>query len=327
MFKGNRSVEENILLCLSAVALVFVMPFVVLRIVQGYHLLALLNALLTSGIAVLFVYVYKTRKVKTPGILTSLAFLFGSVITIHINGIGQIYWAFPAFVGTFYMMNPRGALVLCVIALGLIIPVLISAVDTTTSIKVTISLFMNIVFAFVFAQMTRNQREELTVLSTIDPLTGVFNRRMMNDRLASVYGIFQRSNLSTTLLIIDIDHFKMVNDTHGHYVGDEILIKLTKILSDNIRASDSLFRYGGEEFVIIAENTDIQAGLVLAEKLREVIESSIMHAQLEITVSIGSAQLGSGESKQQWVGRADQALLQAKRDGRNRTCMADASTD
>jgi diguanylate cyclase (GGDEF)-like protein len=325
MFKGNRRVEENLLLFLSALAVVAVLPFVILRILQGDHLLALWNAVLASGMAVLFVYVYTTRKVKIPGVLTSLAFLLGSVITVHIKGVGQIYWAFPAFVGTFYMMNPRGALVLCIIALSLIIPILISAVDAITSIIATISLVINIAFAFIFAQMTKAQREKLTILSTTDPLTGVFNRRVMNDRMASIYHIFQRSNLPTTLLISDIDHFKTVNDTHGHYVGDEILIKLTKILSDNIRVSDSLFRYGGEEFVIIAENTDIQAGAVLAEKLRKVIESSIMHEELVITVSIGVAQLEVGESKQQWVSRADQSLLQAKREGRNRTCMAQTS--
>jgi diguanylate cyclase (GGDEF)-like protein len=148
----------------------------------------------------------------------------------------------------------------------------------------------------------------------------------MNDRLASIYGIFQRSSLASSLLIIDIDQFKAVNDTHGHYVGDQILIKLTKALSDNIRVSDSLYRYGGEEFVIIAENTNLEAGTVLAEKLRKVIESSIMHEDLEVTVSIGVAQLERGETKQQWIGRADQSLLKAKRDGRNRTCSSEAST-
>jgi diguanylate cyclase (GGDEF)-like protein len=326
MVKISRSVEENILLYLSALVVVCILPFVFIRIGSGDFLLALWNAVLTSTMAILFVYVYKTRKVKLAGIFLSMAFLTGSVITTHLKGVGQIYWAFPAFVATFYMMNPRGALLMCVFALALIIPVLIPGLDSTTMVIACVSLLLNIVFAFVFALMTSNQREKLTVLSTTDPLTGAFNRRVMNDRLASVYGIFQRSSLASTLLIIDIDHFKSVNDTHGHYVGDQILIKLTKALTDNIRISDTLYRYGGEEFVIIAENTDLQAGTVLAEKLRKVIENSMMHEDLEVTVSIGVAQLESGETKQQWIGRADQSLLQAKRDGRNQTCMSETST-
>ena len=326
MVKMNRSVEENILLYLSALVVVCILPFVFIRIDGGDYLLALWNGVLTSTMAFLFVYVYRTRKVKLAGVFLSMAFLTGSVITTHLKGVGQIYWAFPAFVATFYMMNPRGALLMCVIALVLIIPVLIPVLDSTTTIIACVSLLLNIVFAFVFALMTSNQREKLTVLSTTDPLTGVYNRRVMNDRLASVYGIFQRSSLASTLLIIDIDHFKSVNDTHGHYVGDQILIKLTKALSDNIRMSDTLYRYGGEEFVIIAENTDLPAGTVLAEKLRKVIENSMMHQDIEVTVSIGVAQLESGETKQQWVSRADQCLLQAKCDGRNQTCMSETST-
>lgn len=325
MVKISRSVEENILLYLSALVVVCILPFVFIRIASGDYLLALWNGVLTSTMAILFVYVYKTRKVKLAGIFLSTAFLTGSVITTHLKGVGQIYWAFPAFVATFYMMNPRGALLMCFFALALIIPVLIPGLDSTTMVIASVSLLLNIVFAFVFALMTSNQREKLTVLSTTDPLTGVFNRRVMNDRLASVYGIFQRSSLASSLLIIDIDHFKTVNDTHGHYVGDQILIKLTKALSDNIRVSDTLYRYGGEEFVIVAENTTLEAGTVLAEKLRKVIESSMMHEDLEMTVSIGVAQLERGETKQQWIGRADQSLLQAKRDGRNRTCISDAS--
>jgi diguanylate cyclase (GGDEF)-like protein len=326
MVKMNRSVEENILLYLSALVVVCILPFVFIRIDGGDYLLALWNGVLTSTMAFLFVYVYRTRKVKIAGVFLSMAFLTGSVITTHLKGVGQIYWAFPAFVATFYMMNPRGALLMCVIALVLIIPVLIPVLDSITTIIACVSLLLNIVFAFVFALMTSNQRKKLTVLSTTDPLTGAFNRRVMNDRLASIYGIFQRSSLASTLLIIDIDHFKSVNDTHGHYVGDQILIKLTKALSDNIRMSDTLYRYGGEEFVIIAENTDLPAGTVLAEKLRKLIENSMMHQDIEVTVSIGVAQLESGETKQQWVSRADQFLLQAKRDGRNQTCMSETST-
>jgi diguanylate cyclase (GGDEF)-like protein len=326
MIKNSRSVEENILLYLSALVVVCILPFVFIRLLSGDLLLGLWNMVLTSTMAFLFVYVYRTRQVKIAGIFLSMAFLTGSVITTHLKGVGQIYWAFPSFVATFYMMNPRGALAMCIFALVLIIPVLIPALDSTTIAIACVSLLINIIFAFVFALMTSNQREKLTVLSTIDPLTGVFNRRVMSDRLASVYGIFQRSSLVSSLLIIDIDQFKSVNDTHGHYVGDKILIKLTKALTDNLRISDSLYRYGGEEFVIIAENTDLQASKVLAEKLRKVIESSIMHKGLEVTISIGVAQIGSGESMQQWISRADQSLLKAKRDGRNQICISEAST-
>ena len=326
MVKNSRSVEEHILLFLSALVVVCILPFIFIRIASGDLLLGLWNSVLTSTMAFLFIYVYRTRQVKVAGIFLSMAFLTGSVITTHLKGIGQIYWAFPAFVATFYMMNPRGALAMCIFALALIIPVFFPELDSTTMIIACVSLLLNIVFAFVFALMTSNQREKLTVLSTTDPLTGAFNRREMNDRLASVYGIFQRSSLVSSMLIIDIDHFKSVNDTHGHYVGDQILIKLTKALADNLRVSDSLYRYGGEEFVIIAENTDLQVSKGLAEKLRKVIESSMMYKDLEVTVSIGVAQIGFGETKQQWISRADQSLLQAKRGGRNQTCTSETST-
>ena len=125
-----------------------------------------------------------------------------------------------------------------------------------------------------------------------------------------------------SFVLLDIDHFKEVNDTYGHNVGDEVLVNLTKLIQGKIRNSDSLVRWGGEEFVILCGETPIQNAQFLAEKLRVAIENTQLISQQRITCSFGISEMIAGEDPKRLFERADKALYASKEGGRNRVTSA-----
>jgi len=162
---------------------------------------------------------------------------------------------------------------------------------------------------------------ELRILATTDPLTGVYNRRRFLE-LGEYECVREvRNRRGMTLLALDIDHFKRVNDTHGHGVGDETLVRFVQACSACLRAMDTLGRSGGEEFSVLLPETVLADARDVAERMRGAVERCVMNAGLDtfqVTVSIGVAQLREGESFEALMARADLLLYQAKDAGRNR---------
>jgi diguanylate cyclase (GGDEF)-like protein len=157
-----------------------------------------------------------------------------------------------------------------------------------------------------------------------DPLTGIGNRMAMEKMLQREAGMAIRSKLPLSILMIDIDHFKRINDTHGHGVGDEVLIAVAAELSSQLRNVDMLFRYGGEEFLVVLSNTSADCATRIGERLRQSIADlrPCHPLELELSISAGCAALLPNESSGSLLQRADRALYFAKRSGRNRLCMA-----
>jgi diguanylate cyclase (GGDEF)-like protein len=159
-----------------------------------------------------------------------------------------------------------------------------------------------------------------------DPLSGIYNRRYMDRRLEEEFAKVQRYQTPVSILLIDIDHFKQINDTFGHPAGDHVLGYLGKLTLNAIRVSDIAARYGGDEFLIIAPNTPLSMAGVLAERLRQQIESHELvltsepgkRQEIRVTVSIGAAVSNPNSSIQKLIQDADEALYCAKLDGRNR---------
>jgi diguanylate cyclase (GGDEF)-like protein len=159
-----------------------------------------------------------------------------------------------------------------------------------------------------------------------DGLTRVFNKRYFLDRLDSEYSYARRHGSSLALLMFDLDHFKKINDTHGHIAGDRVLVDLAKRVTGVIRNEDVFARYGGEEFVILSRNTDLDTVHPLAERVREsVADHEFIHEgeRLAVTVSVGVAALPHDEVScaDDLVSVADRALYAAKRAGRNRVVL------
>jgi len=175
--------------------------------------------------------------------------------------------------------------------------------------------------AILKAQKLAEESQKYRELSLVDELTGVLNRRGMQQEI----DIELRSNPSNTaVILLDLDHFKRINDSHGHAVGDEVLRTLGLLLNAYIRQQDSVARWGGEEFMLLCPQTQSAGALALAEKIRSAIAKYRFNCGggLQITISLGLAQARDKESFQQLCHRADEALYKAKANGRNCVVLA-----
>lgn len=157
-----------------------------------------------------------------------------------------------------------------------------------------------------------------------DALTGVFNRRYLERRLTEEVASARRYGLPFSILLLDVDHFKEINDEHGHQAGDHVLITLGEVVADELRESDILARYGGEEFLVIAPQTALLGAADIAERVRKRIESHDFKLPgkpggIRVTASIGVASLGEGvDNREKLIHAADENLYRAKQAGRNR---------
>jgi diguanylate cyclase (GGDEF)-like protein len=165
--------------------------------------------------------------------------------------------------------------------------------------------------------------ENLMTSALRDPLTKLFNKRYFLDRLDSELKFARRHTASLSLLLLDLDHFKKVNDTHGHLAGDAVLVNLAGVLSRAVRNEDVVARFGGEEMAVILRAIPLEPAIQLADRLRRLIESTVTtHGELELraTASIGAAEYPSSkvETIEGLIECADKALYRAKDAGRNR---------
>ena len=172
-------------------------------------------------------------------------------------------------------------------------------------------------------EQLKEKNEKLLKSAITDELTGVYNRKFFEKRVVEEMEIADRANEKISLIIFDLDRFKLVNDNFGHQFGDEVLKRTTQIAGDLIRKTDFLNRVGGEEFAIILPNTNKAQAVFVAEKVRKALEDNKHFKVGQVTGSFGVAERMKAESLRSWYKRADNALYQAKNTGRNRVVDSD----
>jgi diguanylate cyclase (GGDEF)-like protein len=177
------------------------------------------------------------------------------------------------------------------------------------------------------AQAVSERAELLTEWATIDPLTDLFNRRYFRQRLEEEFHRARRYNLPLSLLLLDIDDFKSVNDRFGHPAGDAVLRSIADLLRRSVRAFDVCCRYGGEEFVLVLPGSDADDALSTARRVRQAVEAQRLPVRADeppvgVTLSIGSITLRAGDAVDDLIAAADEALYEAKRCGKNQIRVA-----
>jgi len=169
--------------------------------------------------------------------------------------------------------------------------------------------------------------EELKLLASTDSMTKLYNRRYFSNMSEFIFSLMKREKQNLSVIMLDIDKFKNINDTYGHKIGDDVIISLANKLIEHQRQSDIICRYGGEEFVILLPKTSLDETNILAQKIRKEIESIILNISinkdLKFTVSVGVSQvdLENESNVEVALKRADDALYEAKESGRNKVCM------
>lgn len=274
------------------------------------------NGLVVAGIILQFLALRPVRRLIAllpPGRLRFSWYVLTALIIIFIAGYG-IYVL--AFWGSHEKISDL--VVPAVFFLGACFVLLVNILSLETSRNIR--------------RLTVFEQESIT-----DPLTGIYNRRYLERRLADEIARANRYGMPLSVLLIDIDHFKRVNDIYGHQVGDVVLEGMAQLIATTLRTTDIVTRYGGEEIMVIAPSTPVKTAANLAERLRKVVENASFEVPVElnrdisalgVTVSIGVACYGQeAKDMNELIQKADKAMYRAKKEGRNRVvvgCVTDA---
>lgn len=167
-----------------------------------------------------------------------------------------------------------------------------------------------------YIEELKKNNTELKRLASIDLLTGAYSRRKFEDDID--YYLNKNTGMRFSLILIDIDNFKSVNDRYGHIKGDKVLQKVSQLIFDNIRMTDRLFRWGGEEFIIILPETKLESAKTAAEKIRNIIQNGNFSIEKQITVSLGVGEIYDNENLEEIIIRIDRLLYIAKKQGGNK---------
>jgi diguanylate cyclase (GGDEF)-like protein len=247
--------------------------------------------------------------------------VFGILLILLAVTQGQnyaIYWLYPLLAGLPVLLRSRRSLVVGLLSGALALPLLFTHFDPSSAFVISFSMIITwLVSAWLVFSVTEQSRR-LKDMAVTDPLTGAYNRRYLEEQASQAMESWQRYRQSSTMLLIDVDFFKRINDKYGHAVGDTAIKRLVEVISGRIRAVDTLCRFGGEEFVVLLQGTGIHGATRVADELRSIVEQTKILPEGNVTISIGVCEVIAADNVDQWFKLADAALYLAKRNGRNR---------
>ena len=307
---------------LSGLSAILILPFAAGHLLGGRWTLALVNL---SLVAVLLVDAWALRQGRRPPVpfwVLGCMLIVGVNASVLLQGVSGILWAYPTLFVCYFLLSRGVATILTLILLVALTLTSGAALGTPLALRVFASVAFVLVMVNVVLNVIGELQQTLVTQAITDPLTGAYNRRHLQTHLLQLVVPADAARPMDALLAIDIDHFKQVNDRHGHDVGDDVLCKLVAAVSARKRRSDMLFRTGGEEFVLLLPRVTREAALLIAEALRLRLAHADLLPNELVTVSIGVSALHAGQSPQAWCKSADDALYEAKRAGRNRVVMA-----
>ncbi|MEL6302000.1 MAG: GGDEF domain-containing protein [Pseudomonadota bacterium] len=322
MASEGRSTDELILMLLTGAGTIAVLPFAIMRFMQGSWPLFFLDTALVTGLSALTTYVYLTGRIALARYAVATLCVAAILGTVYVAGTQQLTWTFPAVLIIFYLLPPVHALGISLLTFSALLPQFVTTLEPAQLMTTLFTIALTVAFSFAFSSQKEAQRITLQNVATKDPLTGAENRRGLGKRLKGLIARNQRTPVKVSLILLDLDNFKRINDEYGHAAGDDVLIGVVNVLRQRVRTSDSIYRIGGEEFLIIADSACEGTAHAMAEDLRVLIEATRLVKDYPVTVSIGIAQLVAGEDYDSWIKRADDALYEAKRKGRNRVVHA-----
>jgi len=322
--EGPLSLRKNTFLKIFAVLLnVYLVPLTIYWFSHDIPLLA--SSLILCLVCYNTLFYHATRNKPSPISYPFLVFTLGLTLVLAVYYVGPlpILWTYPILVAVFFLIPLRLANICNILMVLPIALMLYLNHELTMALRYIGSVVATMILGNAIVTTINSLQQQLLTQSITDPLTGTFNRRHMDLMLTQQTQQNDRNQMTSSILILDIDFFKQINDQHGHAVGDAVLQQLVNKLFSNLRQSDTIFRLGGEEFLILLHHTNSTQATIIAENLRKLLSKiNINQTEQCITVSVGVAELTAGMSTKEWLKVADSCLYSAKRQGRNKVIAA-----
>jgi len=312
------SYRIRIVIPVGITALVLLTIFAANNLLQGRFEVGLV---ILSAQAVLLADVLALRRGKPPPVpfsVVGLLLVAGVFVAVVWQGIIGALWGYPVVLICYFVLPRRLALLF---SLGILVTLTLFVahwVDRELSARVFATMLLSIMMINIVLNVMGELQEALMRQALTDPLTGAFNRRRMEQTLEQMVEQGRRHAPNNVMLMIDIDHFKAINDRLGHEAGDRVLLQMVAVIDGRKRKVDLLFRIGGEEFMILLLETNVTDAVALADDLRLRVEQAPLLQDQKVTVSVGICAQRAGQSAEDWIKCADTALYRAKRNGRNR---------
>nr|WP_284047978.1 GGDEF domain-containing protein [Marinobacter sp. ATCH36] len=303
-------------------AFVAVAPLVMVQWRQDNILLALLLVLFCLNAVAVIAFLRFRGSYFLNGRLFPILAVLCAAYSTTINGHAGLYWAYPAAAALFFLLPLREAIASNITFVVSMAVVSFTQFPEADFWRITFSLGITCVFVMIFAWLVGRLQTELTRLATTDPLTGCLNRSQLADLLNGQIQMRERYERVSSLVLLDLDYFKTINDRWGHLAGDRVLQELSSRLRKRLRENDRLFRIGGEEFMLVLPETRQKDADKLAKELLTSISARPFIEGIQITASASVAEVNKGETWSVWLNRADQALYEAKARGRNQVANA-----
>ncbi|MES9947227.1 MAG: GGDEF domain-containing protein [Candidatus Thiodiazotropha sp.] len=302
---------------LDAFLSIVLLPFILINLKSGelvfsFLLFLLFVQTLVNTISYIYkkIYIFPTLSTFSVGIILL-------IVGIANIGIHVTYWAYPLLI-IYHFYTPR-------VIVKYSIPIIITGLALVTymyhgqtlALRFLATLFLMYFFTSIMIKVIVEQQSKLNALAVRDPLTGAFNRNYMESSFRTAIDRAHRGNGTASLVYLDIDHFKSINDDYGHHAGDRVLIEMVSMVKNRIRKVDEIYRSGGEEFIILLADTGLKGALSFARNLREQIENHRFYSEIKVTVSMGVVEYEKSQDMEQWIKLADMQLYNAKNHGRN----------
>lgn len=313
--------QLTIITLFGACAALGILPFAVYRFLAGELVVGIVDTAMVLSTLAAVAYAWRSGDTRRTGIFLAGFNTAGALAVAAILGDAGRHWMYVVLLANFFLVGRGLAAIFTAVALALLA---LYGKDFKTALEmvsflVTASLVS--LFAFIFAARSESQRLQLESLATRDFLTGIDNRQAMERELRIAVETHKRSRTAFGLVMLDLDHFKRVNDQYGHEAGDRVLIAFAQLIQTSTRKVDRLFRFGGEEFVLLLPGTDVADLQWITAKLLGKIAAELRGPAGPVTGSLGAAALRPDEDWPSWLARADAALYRAKDDGRNRAVV------
>ncbi|NYZ63977.1 GGDEF domain-containing protein [Luteimonas deserti] len=295
--------------------------FMVWRLTRGDWMAAGFDGLVMLGILAVVGLAWREGRTELAGTLMVVCNSLFCAAAWSVVGAAANGWVYVALMTNFYIARTRVAVWASVFLLAASMAALVTG-DGPYHLSTPVTWLLIFAFSYAFSRRVSAHSDSLEQRANRDPLTQMPNRGALETCLESI--VRRRRRGTSGLLILDIDRFKLVNDEFGHPAGDRVLLALADVLREELRQGDSVFRFGGEEFVLVLPSGSEATLAAAGERLREAVAARVAGPAGPITVSIGGAMYCGELDWQDWFARADASLYLSKRAGRNRVHVAHA---